>query len=458
MVSKTFKNKIEERQFLIDVCRQFNTSGKELWLVGGAVRDFLLDIETNDYDFATDATTEEILEILSEGNYRSTEIGIDFGTIESRIEKNSFHITSYRKDEYIKDSRKPRTTVATSLLEDLSRRDFTINAIAYDPLSGNMEDPFKGIKDLGSGELNTPMDPAVTFSEDPLRMLRACRFISKYQFSINQDMFKSIQEESSRIEIVSVERIRDELSKMILGVKPSLGLRVFVESGLSNYIIPEINDLKMESDPDHQHKDVYEHTMVVTDTVSQTLPLRLAALLHDIAKPRTKGIDGNKVHFRHHEVVGGKMTQEIMERLRYEKALIKKTKRLVELHLRPHTFKMGWTDSAVRRYIVDAGDEMNELNELVRADVTTKNENKKKQIYGYLDQLESRIAEVAENEEVRKMRPPITGNDVMKALGLTPGPMVGKIMKELYEQRINEGLVSAEEALELAKKIKEENS
>ena len=458
MVSKTFKNKIDDRKYIVEICRQFNSFGKELWLVGGAVRDFLLDIDTDDFDFTTNATTEEILEVLSAASYITTEVGRDFGTIGAHLEDKTFHITSYRKDEYSKDSRKPTTKETTSLIEDLSRRDFTINAIAYNPLEDHIEDPFKGIKDLGSGDLKTPKEPASTFSEDPLRMLRACRFVSKYEFSINKEMFESLKEESHRIKIVSTERIREELSKMLLGKKPSLGLRLFVESGLSTYIIPEINDLKMETDPDHHHKDVYEHTMVVTDTVSATLPLRLAALLHDIAKPKTKGIDGKKVHFRHHEVIGGKMTKKIMERLKYEKALIKKTQRLVELHLRPHTFKMGWTDSAVRRYIVDAAEEIGELNELVRADVTTKNEKKKIEIYGHLDNLEKRIEEVSEKEEVKKMRPPITGNDVMKELNLKPGPLVGKIMKELYEQRINEGLVSVEEALRLANKIKKENS
>ena len=210
----------------------------------------------------------------------------------------------------------------------------------------------------------------------------------------------------------------------------------------------------MEKDPEHHHKDVYEHTLVVIDTVSATLPLRLAALLHDIAKPRTKGIDGDKVHFRHHEIVGGKMTKKIMENLRYDKALINKVMRLVELHLRPHTFKMGWTDSAVRRYIVDASNEIEELNELVRSDVTTGNTRKREEIYGYLDNLQERILEVTKKEEVRNMRPPVSGNDVMKELDLESGPLVGKIMKELYEQRINDGLVSIEKALELAKSIK----
>ena len=458
MVSKTFKKRMNQKPFLIEICNKFNDYGKEFWMVGGAVRDFLLKEDTEDFDFATNATPEEILEVLSGSGYRTTEVGRDFGTIAVHVEDQTLHITTYRRDEYDKDSRKPEVVKVSELHEDLSRRDFTINAIAYNPITNSLEDPFGGIKDLALGNLKTPRDPSISFSDDPLRMLRACRFISKYEFSINSEMFKAIEKESERLAIVSLERVRDELSKMLLGKKPSLGLRVFVESGLSNYVIPEINELKMEKDPDHHHKDIYEHTLVVTDTVSPDLPLRLAALFHDIAKPRTKGIDGDKVHFRHHEIVGGKMTKKIMEKLRYDKTLIKKVVRLVELHLRPHTFKMGWTDSAVRRYIVDAADEIQELNELVRADVTTKNIRKKEEIHEYLDNLQERIVEVSEKEEISKMRPPISGDEVMRELAIDPGPLVGKIMEALYEQRINEGLVSKEEALDLARETKKKES
>lgn len=449
---------MNQKPFLIEICNKFNDYGKEFWMVGGAVRDFLLKEDTEDFDFATNATPEEILEVLSGSGYRTTEVGRDFGTIAVHVEDQTLHITTYRRDEYNKDSRKPEVVKISELHEDLSRRDFTINAIAYNPITNSLEDPFGGIKDLALGNLKTPRDPSISFSDDPLRMLRACRFISKYEFSINSEMFKAIEKESERLAIVSLERVRDELSKMLLGKKPSLGLRVFVESGLSNYVIPEINELKMEKDPDHHHKDIYEHTLVVTDTVSSDLPLRLAALFHDIAKPRTKGIDGDKVHFRHHEIVGGKMTKKIMEKLRYDKTLIKKVVRLVELHLRPHTFKMGWTDSAVRRYIVDAADEIQELNELVRADVTTKNIRKKEEIHEYLDNLQERIVEVSEKEEISKMRPPISGDEVMRELAIDPGPLVGKIMEALYEQRINEGLVSKEEALDLARETKKKES
>ena len=243
--------------------------------------------------------------------------------------------------------------------------------------------------------------------------------------------------------------------KLLVGKNPSLGLRVFVESGLSLYVMPELNELKMEVDPNHHHKDVYEHTLTVVDRVSPKAISRLSALLHDVGKPKTKGIENGKVHFRHHEVVGAKMAKEILKNLKFDKKTIQAVAHLVEQHLRPHTFKMGWSDSAVRRYIVDAGEYMDELNELVRADVTTKNKEKEKEIFDNLDLMEKRIEEVKEKEEISKLRPPLTGDEVMKLFNLQPGPRVGEIMKALYEQRINEGEVSKEEAITLAKKIYE---
>ena len=236
----------------------------------------------------------------------------------------------------------------------------------------------------------------------------------------------------------------------MIGKNPSLGLRTFVESGLSSYTIPELNALKIEVDPNHHHKDVYEHTLTVVDNVSPTLIRRLGALFHDIAKPNTKGIENGKVHFRHHEVVGAKMTKRILQELKYDKKTIKDVARLVELHLRPHTFKMGWTDSAVRRYIVDAGEVLDDLNNLVRADVTTKNKQKAQEIYDKLDEMENKIKDVLEKEEMSKLRPPITGDEIMEIFNLEPGPKVGLIMKALYEQRINEGEVSKEDAIKLA--------
>ena len=284
-------------------------------------------------------------------------------------------------------------------------------------------------------------------------MIRLCRFISTHGFAPDNETFKSIQQNIERVEIVSKERIRDEFSKLVTGDNVAMGIQALVESNLIDYIIPEIRDLKIEVDPDHHHKDVYEHTLQVTSKVSPDLILRLGALLHDIAKPATKGIDNGKVHFRHHEVVGARMTKEILSKLKYPKKLISSVALLVENHLRPHTYKMGWTDSAVRRYIIDAGDVLDELNELVRCDVTTKNNEKAETIYKYLDDLEKRIKEVKEKEELKKLRPPVDGNEIMKILKIEPGPSLGKIMESLYEQRINEGEVSKEEAIKLAKEV-----
>ena len=282
-------------------------------------------------------------------------------------------------------------------------------------------------------------------------MVRACRFISTHSFTPSTEVFDAISNNLERITIVSKERLRDELTKLLTGKNPSLGIRALLESGLSKLIMPELNELKMEVDPNHHHKDVYEHTLVVLDRVSPTLVSRMSALLHDIGKPKTKGIENGKVHFRHHEVVGAKMTKKMMKGLKYDKDTTNKVALLVENHLRPHTFKMGWTDSAVRRYIIDSDGLTDELNELVRADITTKNKEKEAEINKYLDEMEKRIEEVKEKEELSKLRPPITGNEIMDMFELEPGPIVGKIMDALYEQRINDGEVSKEEAIKLAK-------
>ena len=453
MVPTTLINALDEKPFLKEVSTSYQDAGFEIYLVGGAVRDGILGIETNDFDFTTNASPEDSLGLLKKKGYKTTEIGKAFGTIETTIEKCSIHITTYREDTYGKDSRKPEVQTSNSLDTDLSRRDFTINALAYDINKNEIIDPYSGLKDLSEGIIRTPDSPDISFSDDPLRMLRACRFISTHGFTPNNDVFEAITKNLERIEIVSIERIRDELTKLLTGKNPSLGIKAFVESGLSQLIIPELDELKIEVDPNHHHKDVYEHTMVVVDRVSPTLISRMSALLHDIGKPKTKGIENGKVHFRHHEVVGAKISKQIMKRLKYDKRTTSDVALLVENHLRPHTFKMGWTDSAVRRYIIDAGDLMSELNELVRADITTKNKEKYEEINKYLDEMEVRIKEVTEKEELSKLRPPISGDEIMEMFNLEPGPVVGKIMKALYEQRINDGVVSKEEATKLAEEV-----
>lgn len=453
MVPTTLLNVLDEKPFLKELSNLYAKNGFQIYLVGGAVRDGILGIETKDFDFTTNASSEDSIKMLNKNDYKTTEIGRAFGTIETTVGDYSIHITTYREDKYNKDSRKPEIKTSGELETDLSRRDFTVNAIAYDINNNEIIDPHGGLKDLSEGLIRTPDTADISFSDDPLRMLRACRFVSTHGFTPNNELFKAISKNVERIEIVSTERIRDEFTKLLTGKEPSLGLKAFVESGLSELIMPELNELKIEVDPKHHHKDVYEHTMVVLDRVSPTLISRMSALLHDIGKPKTKGIENGKVHFRHHEVVGAKMSKKILKRLKYDNETIKKVSLLVENHLRPHTFKMGWTDSAVRRYIIDAGGLLEELNDLVRADITTKNKAKYEEINKYLDEMEERIKEVAEKEELSKLRPPISGDEIMDMFDLEPGPSVGVIMKALYEQRINDGEVSKEEAIKLAEKV-----
>lgn len=453
MVPTTLLNVLDEKPFLKELSNLYAKNGFQIYLVGGAVRDGILGIETKDFDFTTNASSEDSIKMLNKNDYKTTEIGRAFGTIETTVGDYSIHITTYREDKYNKDSRKPEIKTSGELETDLSRRDFTVNAIAYDINNSEIIDPHGGLKDLSEGLIRTPDTADISFSDDPLRMLRACRFVSTHGFTPNNELFKAISKNVERIEIVSTERIRDEFTKLLTGKEPSLGLKAFVESGLSELIMPELNELKIEVDPKHHHKDVYEHTMVVLDRVSPTLVSRMSALLHDIGKPKTKGIENGKVHFRHHEVVGAKMSKKILKRLKYDNETIKKVSLLVENHLRPHTFKMGWTDSAVRRYIIDAGGLLEELNDLVRADITTKNKAKYEEINKYLDEMEERIKEVAEKEELSKLRPPISGDEIMDMFDLEPGPSVGVIMKALYEQRINDGEVSKEEAIKLAEQV-----
>ena len=450
MVPITLLNLIENNGYLKSLSNLYNSNGYDFYLVGGAVRDGILDIPTKDFDFTTNASPEESVKMLNDGGYKTTEVGRAFGTIELQLKENSIHITTYRKDTYENSSRNPSIEAAADLKTDLSRRDFTINSIAYSINENELLDPFFGLKDLSLGIIKTPDDPIISFSDDPLRMLRLCRFISTHGFSPDDDTHTAMRNNVERIKIISVERIRDELNKLLLGNDAPMGIRALVESGLSSYIIPEINKLKMEVDPKHHHKDVYEHSLEVLSGVPPRLSLRMGALLHDIAKPNTKGIENGKVHFRHHEVVGARMTKKILKRLKYDNKTIEDVAQLVEQSARPHTFKMGWTDSAVRRYIVDAGHMLEDLNALVRADVTTKNKQKKREIHQTLDEMEKRIEEVKAKEELSKIRPALSGDEIMEHFNIQPGPKVGVIMKALYEQRINDGEVSKEDALKLA--------
>ncbi|MDG1228571.1 MAG: HDIG domain-containing protein, partial [Candidatus Actinomarina sp.] len=314
MVPTTLLKVLNENPFLKDVATFYKNAGYQLYLVGGAVRDGILDIPTKDFDFTTDANVDESLKLFKENGFQTTEIGKAFGTIEALHENFSLHITTFREDSYEETSRKPDIISSNNLENDLKRRDFTINAIAYDILENKLIDPYGGLKDLSQGVITTPLSADISFSDDPLRMLRACRFISSHGFSPDANTFEAIKKNIDRIEIVSSERVRDELTKLLIGNNPSLGIRAFVESGLSIKIMPELDELKIEVDPKHHHKDVYEHTLIVVDRVLPNIVSRLGALLHDIGKPKTKGIENGKVHFRHHEVVGARMTKQILKR------------------------------------------------------------------------------------------------------------------------------------------------
>jgi len=439
---------------VLELAELFSAEGHDLYLVGGSVRDALLGRDGDDLDFTTDARPDDIERIGTRWAHSTYLAGRAFGTIGFVRRHHMFEITTFRSEVYRDDSRKPVVTFSEDIVEDLSRRDFTVNAMAIKvPASREdqpeMIDPHGGLKDLGSRELRTPMDPTVSFGDDPLRMLRLFRFVSTLGFTASEEALRAVVRLKERLQIVSVERIRNEFDKLMVGEDVVVALGALVDSGLANEFIPELPALAVEQDPIHKHKDVLAHTIAVVDNVNPRLRLRLAALFHDIGKPATREFNKGGVSFHHHEVVGARMTRSRMNDLRYPKDMIKETSQLVFLHMRPHTYKMGWTDSAVRRYVRDAGPLLEDLNELVRCDVTTRNERRARAISNRIDDLEVRIAELAEKEELDKLRPPIDGNDVMKYLGLKPSRQVGEIMDMLLEYRLEEGPYGEEEAYAL---------
>ena len=448
----------ERLRFLVDtrgvpyrLAEVFVEAGYQLYLVGGSVRDAFLGGGDSDLDFTTDARPEEIEATLEGWADSIHKVGAVFGTIGAVKDGTSIEITTFRDEIYRDDSRKPKVTYSDSIETDLARRDFTVNAIAVKLPDVTVIDPHEGLADLAAQKLRTPMDPEVSFSDDPLRMLRLFRFQASIDFRPDEDALEAVRSMGERIEIVSAERIRDELSKMMVTEAPGDALRALVHSGLADYFLPELPALGMEQDPHHRHKDVLEHTFAVVDKTSPDLVLRLAALLHDIGKPDTKAIGPGGVSFHHHEVVGARMARKRMRALRYPKNVVEDVAQLVFLHLRPHTLKMGWTDSAVRRYVRDAGDLLDSLNELVRCDVTTANPRRERAIQRRIDELERRIEELAAEEELSKLRAPVDGHEIMDLLGMEPGPLVGEIMGILLEKRINDGPYSKEEAFAFAK-------
>lgn len=436
----------------VDLARLFEAHGARLYLVGGVVRDAVLGrlAPGADLDFTTDAlpgTTERLLERWA-GTVWSQ--GKRFGTIAAAKDGQRVEVTTHRAEHYEAGSRKPHVEFATALEADLSRRDFTVNAMALSLPDLKLVDPFGGVADLAAKRLRTPLAPEVSFSDDPLRMLRAARFIAGYGLSPDPALVAAVSGLHSRLDIVSDERVRDELDRLVCVPDPSAGLWFLVNTGLAGEFLPELPALALEQDPVHRHKDVLAHTIAVVARAKPERLVRLAALFHDIGKPKTRSFGpGGTVSFHHHEVVGARMTRDRMRALRYPAEDIDKVSRLVELHLRFHTYAMGWTDSAVRRYVRDAGELLLDLNELTRADCTTRNQARAKALAARMDELERRIEELRAHEELAAIRPDLDGNEVMAHLGLKPGPLVGRALAYLLEARLEHGPRPREEALRL---------
>jgi poly(A) polymerase len=427
----------------------FDAAGQRIYLVGGVVRDAVLGriADDSDLDFTTDARPDEIERIVAPIADAVWTQGKRFGTIGLRIGERSLEITTHRAEAYHADSRKPDVEFADAIEADLSRRDFTVNAMALSLPDLNLIDPFDGVGDLAASRLRTPLDPEQSFTDDPLRMLRAARFLAGYGLVPDQTLIDAVVTLRSRLDIVSDERIRDELNKLMVVDAPGEGLWFLVRTGLAEEFIPELPALALEQDPVHRHKDVLAHTIAVVDKTSPERLLRLAALMHDIGKPKTRSY-GPKgmVSFHHHEVVGARMTRDRMRALRYPSDEVEIVSRLVDLHLRFHTYQMGWTDSAVRRYVRDAGPLLASLNELTRCDCTTRNAAKARALDRRMDELEARIVELRASEELAAIRPDLDGVAVMRRLGIKPGRSVGEALDFLLELRLDEGPLGEEEA------------
>lgn len=443
---------------LSPVISGLRAAGFEVYLVGGLVRDAFLNrsLDGLDVDIATNARPEEIETVVKRLGPTWLQ-GREFGTIGVAIGERHVEITTFRSDVYSDASRKPTVVFGDSIEADLERRDFTVNAMAIDAESLTLLDPFNGVQHLFEKKLVTPAEPTATFSEDPLRMLRAARFVSQLGFEISGSAAEAISAMNDRLEIVSAERIRDEFSKLLVGEFVGRALPLMVSTGLAERFIPELPALQLEQDPIHQHKDVLAHTIAVVAHTSPRLRLRLAAVLHDAGKPRTRSFAGGKVSFHHHEVVGARMSRNRLTELRYPSSMVDDVSELVMLHLRFHTYAMGWTDRAVRRYVRDAGPLLEDLNELVRCDCTTRNKNKAAALNRRMDELEERIEVLSEQEELAKIRPPLNGNQVIEFLGLEPGPVIGDALDYLLEMRLDHGPIPEDEAFRMLGEWAEDN-
>src|SRR5271165_1833339 len=438
-----------------DIGRLFAKHGYQLALVGGPVRDVFRRERPSDLDLTTDATPDQILAVVDGWADATWTVGIAFGTVGLRKGSSVFEITTYRSEQYRATSRKPDVRYGRSLEEDLSRRDFTVNAMAARLPGYDLVDPFGGLDALQDKVLRTPGRPEDSFGDDPLRILRAARFAAKLGFTIAADVRVAMTEQAPRLQIVSAERIAGELAKLMLTSDPVLGIDILVQTGVADQVLPEVSLLRMEADEHHRHKDVYQHSLTVLRQAIELEPrygleadltVRLAALLHDIGKPQTRELlpDG-RVAFHHHEVVGAKLARRRLTALRFPNDLVRDVSELVKLHLRFHGYGEGeWTDSAVRRYVRDAGPLLSRLHVLTRADCTTRNRAKAARLARAYDALERRIAELSEQEELARIRPELDGNEIMRILGIGPGPAVGRAYDFLLELRIAEGELGRE--------------
>jgi poly(A) polymerase len=444
-----------------ELAERFAAAGHSLYLVGGSVRDALLDRPSGDLDFATDARPEQVRRIVAGWADAIWDTGIAFGTIGARRRGTNVEVTTFRADTYDRQSRNPEVRFGESITDDLVRRDFTVNAMAVqlapDLATRTFVDPHDGLSALADRRLDTPATPQESFADDPLRMMRAVRFVSQLGFVPARRVLDAIADMHDELTRITAERIQVELSKLLCGRHPRRGIELMVDTGLAEHVLPEVPAMRLEIDEHHQHKDVYQHSLVVLDQAidleeadtEPDLVLRLAALLHDIGKPATRRhVPGGGVSFHHHEVVGAKMVRKRLRALRYPKDVIEDVAQLVYLHLRFHGYGRGeWTDSAVRRYVTDAGPLLSRLHKLVRADCTTRNRRKAAALQRTYDSLEERIARIAAEEDLARVRPDLDGNEIMRLLGLPPGPLVGQAWRFLKDLRLDRGPLEHDDAV-----------
>ncbi|MBN9746072.1 CCA tRNA nucleotidyltransferase [Amycolatopsis sp. A1MSW2902] len=448
-----------------ELAERFARAGHSLYLVGGSVRDALLGRLSNDLDFTTDARPDRVLQIVSEWGDAVWDVGIAFGTVGVTKNGTTLEITTFRADSYDRVGRNPEVTFGDTIEGDLLRRDFTVNAMAIDLVGKTFIDPHDGMDALRLKVLDTPALPQESFADDPLRMMRAARFSAQLGFTASPRVVEAMTSMAEEIDRITAERVQTELSKLMLAPDPRPGLELLVDTGLADRVLPELPGMRLAIDEHHQHKDVYQHSLTVLaqaielekshePTSEPDLVLRLAALLHDIGKPATREFtQGGGVSFHHHEVVGARMARKRLRALKYSKEIIEQVSQLVFLHLRFHGYGGGeWTDSAVRRYVTDAGDLLTRLHKLVRADSTTRNKRKAAALQATYDDLEARIARIKEQEDLDRVRPDLDGNEIMRLLGLPPGPQVGQAWKFLKELRLDRGPLEHDEAVAELKK------